>query len=79
MATVCSGCVQRIDIPGNCHIGCADRSAFPVLRRWPRCGEFPIAFDAGIVERCPNWTSDVLKRIEPVQGSLLELVRLLWR
>lgn len=73
----CFQCVQRIEIPGNCHIACGNWLAQPTLRTWRGCGLWPLAFDAAIVGACPGWTDNPAERIPLPESPELNLLRLL--
>lgn len=73
----CGKCVHQIPIPGNCHIGCANKTATPTQRRWPGCGVWPLNFDSNTVQSCDGYSEDPKDRIERKENPMEELLRLL--
>lgn len=73
----CGNCVHVINIPGNCHIGCANTNAKPTRRTWTGCGMWPLNFDAVTVQSCEGYSEDPKDKIVRKEDPLIELARLL--
>lgn len=79
---LCDGCVHRVELPGDCHIGCSNWLAAPDLREWNGCGLWPVAFDPAIVRQCPGRSEDeqdcyLSLPVQPGDVPVLDLVRAL--
>lgn len=72
----CQNCCNRIQIPGNCHIGCNNPSIDIKLKHWHGCGIFPISFDENIVVEC---SKENIPNKNNTANPSLELMRLLMR
>jgi len=73
----CGKCVHIINIPGNCHIGCANLNAKPTRKMWKGCGIWPLNFDTATVESCDGYSENQNDEIDRKETPLLELMRLL--
>jgi len=76
--TMCTKCVHRIDVPGDCHIGCNNPSTV-TLRQWRSCGRWPLLFDEGIVVECAGQSSNPKDRKAGADDPFMTIARLLIR
>ena len=73
----CYACVHKIEIPGNCHIGCGNPDAKPKRQRWPGSGWYPMKYDPNTVMDCGGFSDKPEDRKEQAKNPMLDLLRLL--
>lgn len=73
----CYECVHKVNIPGDCHIGCNNPDAAPERKVWPGCGMFPINFDANTVFGCEKASKDPKDKLPEQDDPWIKLARLL--
>ena len=73
----CTSCVHKVDIPGNYHIGCANKDARPSIKGWPGCGFWPLTFDPAIVVDCNGFSDNPEDKHEAKDDPLTAIARIL--
>ena len=73
----CEKCVHRINIPGNCHIGCNNKKATPAQRFWRGCGSWPLCFDEDTISECSGFSDKQEDKLSENKDPLLEIFRIL--
>lgn len=66
----CLKCVHRVDIPGNCHVGCVNIAAKPKRKTWPGCGMWPINFDSNTIVECGGFSTNPADKPDPILDFL---------
>lgn len=72
----CQTCVHRINIPGNCHIGCNNSEANPARKVWRGCGLYPLCFDEGTIVNCAGFSDKQEDKLPENKDPFIELLRL---
>jgi hypothetical protein len=74
---MCYDCVHKINIPGNCHIGCNNLNARPKVRTWPECGLWPLNYDPATVVSCEGYSNNPQDKKPVNDDPLIEFLRIL--